>query len=116
MEFCAERGLCVGNTYLSTEVWINTQGWQGSRRSGGKEHGRSVAGEKGYAALCTGCVGGERNGMRPFRPPCCTYKVRLVEAWIKRRELVVGVRRIRNEKLRNISTEKDMLGLLRGRE
>ena len=43
-------------------------------------------------------------------------KVRLVGAWIKRREVVVGARRIRSEKLRNISTEKDMLGLLRGRE
>ena len=28
------------------------------------------------------------------------YKVTLVEAWIKRREVVVGVRRIRREKLR----------------
>ena len=28
------------------------------------------------------------------------YKVRLVGAWIKRREVVVGARRIRSEKLR----------------
>ena len=34
-------------------------------------------------------------------------------AWIKRREEVVEARRIRS---RNISTEKDMLGLLRGRD
>ena len=27
VEFYGERGLCVGNTYLSTEVCINTQGW-----------------------------------------------------------------------------------------
>ena len=30
--------------------------------------------------------------------------------------MVVRVRRIRSEKLREISTEKDVLGLLRGRE
>ena len=40
-------------------------------------------------------------------------KVRLVVAWIKRREVAVGARRIRSLKL---STEKDMRGLLRGRE
>ena len=43
-------------------------------------------------------------------------KVRLVGAWIKRREGVVWARRIRSEKLRNVSTAKDMLSLLRGRE
>ena len=42
-------------------------------------------------------------------------KVRLVGTWIKRRKVVVGTRKIRSEKLRNMSTEKDMLGLLRGR-
>ena len=41
-------------------------------------------------------------------------KVRLVEAWIKRRE--VGVRKIRSEKLREYSTAKGMLNLFRGRE
>ena len=43
-------------------------------------------------------------------------KVSLVGSWIKRREVVVEARRIRSEKLRKISTEKDMLGFLRGRE
>ena len=37
-----------------------------------KEYDRSSAGEEGYAAICAGCEGGERDGMRPFRPPCCT--------------------------------------------
>ena len=40
-------------------------------------------------------------------------KVRLVGAWIERREVVAGARRIRSKKLGNISTEKCMLGLLR---
>ena len=40
-------------------------------------------------------------------------KVRLVGVWIKRREVVVGAKRIRSEKL---STEKDMLRRLRGME
>ena len=43
-----------------------------SRWSEGKEHDRSVAGEEGYAVLCAGCKGGERNGMRPLRSPCGT--------------------------------------------
>ena len=34
VEFCEERGLCVGNTYLSTEVCISTQEWQRTRRCG----------------------------------------------------------------------------------
>ena len=36
--------------------------------------------------------------------------------WIKRREVVDGARRIRSEKLREHSTEKNILDLLRGRE
>ena len=41
-------------------------------RFGGKEHDRSGAREEGYAAVCAGCEGGERNGMWPLRSPCCT--------------------------------------------
>ena len=40
-------------------------------------------------------------------------KVRLVGAWIKRREVVVGTRKIRSEKLREQQYKE---GLLRGRE
>ena len=40
--------------------------------SGGKEHDRSDAGEKGYAAFDAACEGSERNGMRHLRSPCCT--------------------------------------------
>ena len=43
-------------------------------------------------------------------------KVRLLGAWIKRRELVVGARRIRSEKPGKISAENYMLDFLRGTE
>ena len=42
------------------------------------------------------------------------YKVKLVGAWIKRREVVNGVRRSRSEKLRK--HQKDILGILRVRD
>ena len=29
VEFCAEMGLCVGDTVFRTRVYISTQGWQG---------------------------------------------------------------------------------------
>ena len=60
VEFCEERGLCEGYTYFKHKTG------KGARRSGGKEHNRSSAGEEGYAAICAGCEGGERNGMRPL--------------------------------------------------
>ena len=31
-----------------------------------------VGGEEGYAELCAGCEGSERDGTMPFRSPCCT--------------------------------------------
>ena len=43
-------------------------------------------------------------------------KVRLVGAWIKRREVVVGARRIRSEKLREHQYKEGYASLLRGRE
>ena len=41
-------------------------------KSKGKEHGRSSADGEGFAAICAGCEGGEKDGTRPLRPPCCT--------------------------------------------
>ena len=72
LEFCAERGLCMGNTYFKHRSWISTQGWQGAKTDGDKEHDRSGAGEEGYASLYAGCEGIERNGSRSFRSPCGT--------------------------------------------
>ena len=45
---------------------------RGLRRNGYKEHDKSSAGEEGYAAICAGCEGGEKDGRRPLRPPCYT--------------------------------------------
>ena len=53
-------------------VWVTHTLGKGPRSSGGKEHNKSGASEHGYAALCAGCEGSERNGMRPLRSPCCT--------------------------------------------
>ena len=49
--------------------------------------------------MCTGCEGSKKNGTRPLDHYVVPCKVRLVRAWIKRREVVVGARRI-SEKLR----------------
>ena len=35
---------------------------KGSRQSGDEEYDRSSAGEEGYAAICAGWGGGERDG------------------------------------------------------
>ena len=57
-------------------VWVThtlcTMDGKGSRWGEGKEHDRSGAGEEGYAALCAGCEGSERNGMKSIRSPCGT--------------------------------------------
>ena len=42
--FCTERGLCVGNPYLTYRS-LHKSG-KGSRKSGGKEHDNSSAGEE----------------------------------------------------------------------
>ena len=98
MKFCAERELRVDNTYFErSSLHKYTRGGKNSRRSGGKEHDRSGASEEGYVALCAGWEGSGRNGTRPLGSPCCTMQShRLVGAWIKRREVVVGARRIRS--------------------
>ena len=70
VNFCAERRMCVGNTYLSTGVYKVHKGGKRSRQSGDKEDNRSGVGKEGYAALCAGCEYGERNGMRTIRSPC----------------------------------------------
>ena len=71
VEFCAERGLCVGNTYFENKS-LYKYAWVARGQDGGKEHDRSGTGEEGYAAFCAGCEGSERNGMRHLRSSCCT--------------------------------------------
>ena len=61
---------------------------------------RSDPGEGGSSVLCAEHEGSERNGTSPFNHHIVFCKVRLVVAWIKRREVVDGARRIKSEKLR----------------
>ena len=69
VEFCAERGLCLGNAYFKhISLHKYTRGAR-DQDSGGKEHDISSAGEEGYAAICAGYEGSERNGMRPSSSP-----------------------------------------------
>ena len=52
---------------------------------------RSGAGEEGYAALCAGCKDSEKYGTRLSDQHVVLCKVRLLEAWIKRRKVWVWV-------------------------
>ena len=73
VELCAERGLCVCNTYFKhRSLHKYTRLGKGSSWNRGKQHGRSGTGEEGYAALCARCEISERNEMRPIRSPCGT--------------------------------------------
>ena len=63
-----------------------------SRWSGGKEHDRSGAGEERYVQDVK-AVRGMGQSLSDHHVVHC--KVRLVGAWIKRREVVGGARKIR---------------------
>ena len=70
VEFCTTRGICLNNTYIkhrSLHKYTRVAG-----KSGSKEHDKSIADEEGYAAICAGYEDGEKDGMRPLRPLCCT--------------------------------------------
>ena len=64
--------------------------------------------------FCAGCEASERNGMRDLRSPFVLCKVRLVGTWIKRGEVVGGVRRIRSEKLREHQYKEGYVSSLEG--
>ena len=70
------------------------------RGSGCNVHNRSGADKESYAALCAGCESSERNGRGLSDHHVVMCKVRLVGTWIKRREVVIESRKLRNEKLR----------------
>ena len=117
MEFSAERGLCVGNTFFKhrsmhkyTRLAKEQDGVELKSMIGLVLVKRDVLRYVQDART----VKGMGRGLSDHHIVLC--KVRLLEAWIKRREVVVGARRIRSEKLSNISTEKEILGLFRGRE
>ena len=46
VEFCAERGLCVGNAYFKHRSLHKYKSGKRSRRNGSKEHDRSSPGEE----------------------------------------------------------------------
>ena len=50
--------------------------------------------------IYAGCEVGEKDGMKPFDHYFVLCKVRLIGSWIKRREVVVGARRITSKKLK----------------
>ena len=87
MEFSAERGHT-----LSTGVYISTQGWQGVKTGEVKSMIDLVQVKKDVRA-----VRGVGRGLSDHHVVLC--KVRLVGAWTRRREVVVGARRIRSRKL-----------------
>ena len=65
VEFCAERELCVSNTYFehkSLHKYTKRPRW-----SVGKDHDRPGACEEGYSAFCAGCEASERNETRHLR-------------------------------------------------
>ena len=72
LEFCSERGLCVGNTYFKHRSLCKYT--RVARGHGGVEikSMRSNVGEEGYAAICAGCEGNERDGKRTLRSLCST--------------------------------------------
>ena len=94
VEFCDARGLCVGNTYFkhrSLQKYTRV-----ARSQGGVEVKRMI-----YLVLVKREIlsySGMGHDLSDHHVVMC--KVRLVEAWIKRREVVVGARRIRSEKMR----------------
>ena len=70
-EFCAERGLCVGNIYFKhRSLRKYTRVARGQGRVEVKSMIDLVLMKKDM--VCAGCEGGERNGTKPLKPPCCT--------------------------------------------
>ena len=100
MEFCAETGLCVGNTYFKYKgLQLVHKGGKRPRWSGGKEHDRSGTGKEDmlHFVYDVSAVRGMGQGISDHHVVLC--KVRLVGTWIKRRQVVDGTRMIRSEKL-----------------
>ena len=63
VEFFAERGLCVCNTYFEhNSLHKYTMVAKGQDGVEVKSMIDLVLGEEGYAAFCAGCEGSERNG------------------------------------------------------
>ena len=101
IEFCAERGLCVGNTYFNhRSLHKYTRVIKGRDRVEIKSMIDLVLVKRDMLPYVQDVkvVRGKRQGLSDHQVVLC--KVRLVGAWVKRRGLAVGGWRIRNEKLK----------------
>ena len=101
VEFCAERGLCVGKIYFEHK---NLHKYRRVARGQGGVQVKSmtdlvlVKKDMLHFVQDVRAMGGMGRGILDH--PVVLCKVRLVGAWIKRREVVDRVRRIKSEKLR----------------
>ena len=71
VDFCAERGLCMCNTYLE-HMSLHKYTRVARGQDGVEVKSMTDLVKKLYANLCAGCEGSERNGTRPLRSPFCT--------------------------------------------
>ena len=101
VEFCIERGLCVGNSYfkhMSLHKYTSMVRGQGGVEIKSMINLVLVKEDMLRYVQDVRAVRGMERGLSVNHVVLC--KVRLVGAWIKRREMVVGARRIRSKKLR----------------
>ena len=110
VEFCVERGLCVGNTYFNhRRVHKYTRVAKGQDGVEIKSMVDLVLVVKDMLRYVQDvrALGVMGRGLSDHHVELC--KVRLVEAWIKKREMVVGARRIRRERERVNSSSNNYL-------
>ena len=101
VEFCEEKVLCVGNTYFKHRSLYKNQ------RVAKDQNGAEIRGMIDLVLVKRDmlrhvqdvrALKGMGRGLTDHLVVLC--KIRLVGAWIKRKEVVAGARRIRSEKLR----------------
>ena len=101
MDFCAERGMCVGNTYFEVK---NLHKYTRVTRGKVGVEVRSIIDlvlvKKDMLRFVQDVRVGRGMGHEISDHNIVLCKVRLVGTGIKRREVVDGARRIRSEKLR----------------
>ena len=116
MELCAERGLCLGNTYFKhSSLHKYTKVTRGQERVEVKCMIDLVLVKRDMLRYVQDVrtMRGMGQGLSDHHMVLC--KVRLVGPSIKRREVVDGAMSIKSEKLRK-DQYRDMLDLLRGKE